>query len=202
MYCRLLQSVTARMTDRPEGVLPRPEEEDLDLALGVQAFLPDDYVEDPRTRLEVLREMDRALSREVYDEVRAALADRFGPWPPQASDLLGLFLIKHLLRPHQVRLVQRVPPDQLLVRHRPSQPLSGDWLAFFPEVRPVEPGRTHLVLPRAVREPGAVLQFLMGALLGDAEASRLAQRGGSSRRGGGFSSRSTASQRRTRRPRD
>jgi hypothetical protein len=41
-----------------------------------------------------------------------------------------------------------------------------------------------LVLPRAVREPGAVLLFLMGALLGDAEASRLAQRGGSSRRAG------------------
>jgi transcription-repair coupling factor (superfamily II helicase) len=171
MFCRLLRSATAQV--KQEAVV-RPDEE-VDLALSVAAFLPEEYVPDPQVRLEVLREMDRSVSKEAWTGIRASLIDRFGQLPAPAENLLTVFLVKHLLLALSVRGVHFIAPDQLMVRHPPARPLSGDWIAFFAEARPVEPGRTHLVLPRAVREPADVLAFLRASLLGEEEAGRMAR---------------------------
>src|SRR5690606_5230148 len=99
-------------------------------------------------RLEVLREMDGAVSPEAMASIREDLADRFGTLPRPVEVLLRVFLLKHLLEPHGVRGVQRTGPDRLVVRHPPDRPLGGAWLAPFADVRTVEPGKTHLILPR------------------------------------------------------
>jgi transcription-repair coupling factor (superfamily II helicase) len=174
MYCRLLRVATARVKSEP---VIAPEEE-VDLILAVEAFLPDEWLPNQELKLEVLRSMDGATAKETYAEIRSTLVDRFGAIPEPAENLLVLFLLKHLLLALSVRGVQLMPPDQLIVRHPPARPLSGDWLAFFPEVRPVEPGRTHLVLPAAVRTPAEVARFLKAALLGEEEAGRMARRPG------------------------
>ena len=68
-----------------------------------------------------------------------------------------------------VHSVQWVENDRLVVRHPPAVPLGGAWLDHFADVRPVEAGKTHLMLPRLKRgqhQAEDVLKFLLGAVTG------------------------------------
>jgi hypothetical protein len=61
--------------------------------------------------------------------------------------LLRVFRLKHgLMAPLGVHGVQWVE-DRVVVRHPPGVPLGGSWLDCFADVRPVEAGKTHLMLP-------------------------------------------------------
>jgi transcription-repair coupling factor (superfamily II helicase) len=144
--------------------------EEVDVELRVDAFIPDAFLPDAKARLELLREMDGAVDLAAETELRRSLTDRFGRLPQPVANLLRVFLLKHQLAPYGVRVIQLVEGDRLIVRHPPGQPLGGAWLDRFASVRPVEAGKTHLILPR--RKGGApwrgvdVLDFLAAALLG------------------------------------
>src|SRR5690606_33411432 len=129
---------------RTAGSVALPDVTEVDVDLQVAAYLPDTFVPDAKGRLEVLREMDGAVSPEAMASIREDLADRFGTLPRPVEVLLRVFLLKHLLEPHGVRGVQRTGPDRLVVRHPPDRPLGGAWLAPFADVRTVEPGKRHL----------------------------------------------------------
>jgi hypothetical protein len=76
-------------------------------------------------------------------------------------------LLKHLLAPQGVRAVQLVEADRVVVHHRADRQLGGSWLDAFLDVRLVEGGKTHLMLPKPGGDPGpAALAFLLDALLG------------------------------------
>ena len=48
------------------------------MALGAEAYLPADYVRDPRLRIELYRKLHRAADGESVEAVRRELTDRFG----------------------------------------------------------------------------------------------------------------------------
>ncbi|MCA8944327.1 MAG: transcription-repair coupling factor, partial [Planctomycetes bacterium] len=166
MYCQLLETAVERARD--ERAVPyRVQEVDVDLP--VRAFLPDDFVADPKERLELLREMDGAMNPERAAAIRQDLADRFGKLPRPVENLLDVFLLKHLLLEHGVQAVQLPQPDRVVVRHPPERPLGGAWLSVFDDRRAVEPGKTHLMLPSRGRKRGswtgeAALALLIRAL--------------------------------------
>ncbi|MCI0399356.1 MAG: transcription-repair coupling factor, partial [Chloroflexi bacterium] len=97
LYTRLLaQAVKQRKAahngekvavEIPEGVL-------IDLPLA--AYIPTDYVPDPSLRLRLYRRMAVLDSMEAIDEMAAELADRFGPIPDPADNLLLQLRIKVL----------------------------------------------------------------------------------------------------------
>jgi hypothetical protein len=71
--------------------------------------------------------------------------------------------------------VQWVEEDRVVVRHPPGVPLGGSWLDCFADVRPVEAGKTHLMLPPlGKKDPQAldVLHFLLAAVTGTAPPAR------------------------------
>ena len=81
----------------------------------------------------------------------------------------------------QEALEQRVAdcPEALAVaalRHAPGVPLGGSWIDCFADVRPVEAGKTHLMLPplRAGKawQADQVLEFLLAAITGKAPLRR------------------------------
>jgi transcription-repair coupling factor (superfamily II helicase) len=167
MYCQLLRSaVDAAKQQRP--ALVHVVEVDVDLRL--QAFLPLDFLTDPRQRLELLREMDEAVDDERLRDLEAELRDRYGKLPPPVRTLLRVFRLKHGLMGLGVHAVQWVEQDRLVVRHPPGVPLGGSWLDCFHDVRPVEAGKTHLMLPplRGGKQWAAndVLEFVLGAITG------------------------------------
>ena len=74
--------------------------------------------------------------------------------------------------------VQWVDDDRLVVRHPAGVPLGGIWLDAFTDVRPVEAGKTHLILPkkRGKRRGEDVLAFLLDALAGRAPIPKVKRR--------------------------
>jgi transcription-repair coupling factor (superfamily II helicase) len=166
MYCQLLRTAVEQARDQRAPTPPEIVEVDVDL--GVAAFVPDAWVPEPKARLEVVREMDGAVTPDRAQDIRQDLADRFGKLPAPAENLLRVFLLKHALEQHEVRGVQRTDEDRIVIRHRADRPLGGAWLDAFAESRPVEAGKTHLMLPRR-RAPltgEQVLQLLLEALWG------------------------------------
>ncbi len=176
MYCQLLQqAVQAHKEKRP--MAHTIAEVDVDLRL--RAHLPDKFLADPRLRLELLREMDAATDDEQLQKLQQDLRDRFGALPSPVQNLLNTFRLKHALQGLGVISVQWVDDDRLVVRHPPGVPLGGSWLDCFVDVRPVEAGRTHLILPppRSKKPKGEdVLQFLLDALSGRAPAHKMRRR--------------------------
>jgi transcription-repair coupling factor (superfamily II helicase) len=177
MYCQLLrQAVESAKTHAPAG--PLVHEVDVDLRL--QAFLPNDFLQDSKQRLELLREMDEAVDDESLERVRQELRDRYGKLPLPVQNLLRVFRLKHGLLGLSVLSVQWVEQERLVVRHPPGVPLGGSWLDAFADVRPIESGKTHLILPplgRGQQRKGEdVLQFLLDALSGRAPEPKMAPR--------------------------
>ncbi len=167
MYCQLLRSaVEAAKAHKPVDV----HVVEVDVDLRVQAFLPLDFLTDPRARLELLREMDEAVDDERLRDLEAELRDRYGKLPAPVRTLLRVFRLKHGLMGLAVHGVQWVENDRLVVRHAAGVPLGGAWLDCFADVRPVEAGKTHLMLPKLARgkewEADAVLEFVLGAITG------------------------------------
>lgn len=167
MYCQLLRSAveSAKVDKR---TLVHVVEVDVDLRL--QAYLPEQFLQDPRQRLELLREMDEATDDKRFQELEAELRDRYGKLPKQVVTLLRQFRLKHALMALGVHSVQWVENDRLVVRHPASVPLGGSWLDHFKDVRPVEAGKTHLMLKRlatrAKHTADNVLDLLLRATTG------------------------------------
>ncbi len=176
MYCQLLRSaVESAKAHRPVHV----QVVEVDVDLRVQAFLPQDFLTEPRQRLELLREMDEAVDDERLAALETELRDRYGKLPPPVQTLLRVFRLKHGLMALGVHGVQWVEQDRLVVRHPPGVPLGGSWLDCFADVRPVEAGKTHLMLPpkRGKARHGAdVLAFLLDAITGRGEVQPQRQR--------------------------
>ncbi len=167
MYCQLLRSaVESAKLQKPVAV--HVVEVDVDLRL--QAFLPLDFLTDPRQRLELLREMDEAVDDVALRALEAELQDRYGKLPKPVRTLLRVFRLKHGLMGLAVHGVSWVEQDRVVVRHAPGVPLGGAWIDCFADVRAVEAGKTHLMLPplRGKKEYVAedVLELLLGAITG------------------------------------
>ncbi len=168
MYVQLLRTaVESARAEHP--VAPPPLEVDVDLRL--QAYLPDAFAPDARARLDLLRELDGAVDAAAAARIESSLRDRHGKLPRPVTNLLQLFLLKHLLGDLGVRGVQLVGDDRIVVLHPRGEPLGGAWLDAFREIRPVEAGKTHLMLGRPPRGSAGwtgeqVLRKLLAALQG------------------------------------
>ena len=175
MYCQLLRQAVE--TARQSGSTPDAIVE-VDVDLRIKAFLPENFLKDPRQRLELLREMDDAVDDAAVAELQNELRDRFGTLPGPVRNLLDVFRLKHALHSLQLLSVQWVDDDRLVVRHPAGVPLGGIWLDAFTDVRPVEAGKTHLILPkkRGKRRGEDVLAFLLDALAGRAPIPKVKRR--------------------------
>jgi transcription-repair coupling factor (superfamily II helicase) len=176
MYCQLLRSaVDAAKHQKP--VVVHVVEVDVDLRLS--AFLPQDFLADPRQRLELLREMDEATDDQRFQALEAELRDRYGKLPKPVHTLLRVFRLKHGLMAIGVHGVQWVEQDRVVVRHPPAVPLGGAWIDCFVDVRPVEAGKTHLMLPPLrggkAWQAEDVLDYLLAALGGNLPPRRQAR---------------------------
>ena len=156
MYCRLLRAAVAQARGQ------RPEEEpgEIEVELGLTAFLPADYVPDEAVRMSLLRRLATA-SRQRLDQLAQELEDRFGRMPAPAKDLLDLFRLR--------RLVRLAGLTSLLADGFGGLVLTvGDeerWDERGPfergEVMPVSPGRWRAVFPKHATRPADRLGWLL-----------------------------------------
>jgi transcription-repair coupling factor (superfamily II helicase) len=156
MYCRLLRAAVAQA----KGARPEEEPGEIEVELGLTAFLPADYVPDEGVRMSLLRRL-AAAGRQRLDQLEAELEDRFGRLPPAAKELLDLFRLR--------RLVRLAGLTSLLADGFGGVVLTvGDedkWEARGPfergELMPVAPGRWRANFPRHVARPSDRLGWLL-----------------------------------------
>ncbi len=105
MYCRLLERAVRERKNEPE-----PEQLDVSVAVGLETFLPDDYVPDPAQRIDLYRKFHRAESKDDVDLLRAEVQDRYGALPAQVENMFAETRLRQLAGRAGIRAIT-VPPE-------------------------------------------------------------------------------------------
>ncbi len=167
MFCRLLRLTIERLQAGEEfdTAAPRMEEREagVELELGLDAFLPPEWVPTADERLAVLRELSRCHDLESIEALTGSLRDRFGRIPAPAEALVRLFRLKLRLDPFQ--LIHLAYRDEVyLVRYADRVAFETLVAPLDCEVRRVKGGVAHIVLPRTIEGPAAALDWLESLL--------------------------------------
>ncbi|HPX27942.1 MAG TPA: helicase-related protein, partial [Treponemataceae bacterium] len=93
LYLRLLEEAVKRLSDENYE-----EENEVLLELEYTGFIPDTYVQNAQTKMELYKKIASVSSREEMERVYNELSDRFGPIPDEVSSLLALSEIKIICR--------------------------------------------------------------------------------------------------------
>jgi len=149
-----------------------PEEEGVDLELGLRAFLPEDWIPEPKTRLELLRTLSGIQSDEDARNALDMLRDRFGRVPVEAQNLVRSFRLKpELERAGISRLSWR--EGFYLIEYSDRVALERGLDLRRAELRPLRTGIAHLVVPERLRTAEAALEWFEGLLKAEGEAPRM-----------------------------
>jgi len=93
LFVQMLEEAVAQQ--RGEEVV---HEVDPDLAVDLEHFLPDDYIDDVGLRLSFYKRLAGALDEEQVHDVAAEMQDRFGEPPRVAADFVRVMAVKPALR--------------------------------------------------------------------------------------------------------
>jgi transcription-repair coupling factor (superfamily II helicase) len=188
MYCRLLHQTVERLqhgaptpegraglvTEVPAEVTAQIEAGAVELELGVRAFLPDDWIEGPTQRLELLRRLNDVHGEEDADEALAEMRDRFGRVPDEAVALVRQFRLRARLGDLGIRrLLWR--EETYLVEFADRVSLEQVLAAGGAELRSLRAGMGHIVVPADRRDAAAALDWIEGLLHAAPTATRLAE---------------------------
>jgi len=110
-YTQLLKEELARL-----GGEPVPVESDIRVELPFDAHLPEDYVADGDTRLDLYRRLAAVRDADGLRALEAELIDRFGPLPEPARRLTALAALKVLLGRWGIEEVVVARGDRLRVQ--------------------------------------------------------------------------------------
>jgi transcription-repair coupling factor (superfamily II helicase) len=89
LYCRLLEKAVKK---QKKQVVVEPLETAVDL--GLETWIPEEYIPDVRTRVEVYRRLTGCRSEETLDAAERELVDRFGPIPSPVEGFIRTMRVK------------------------------------------------------------------------------------------------------------
>src|SRR5213594_3846841 len=93
LYSKLLAEAVAELKGEPATVTVEPV-----ISVNTEGFLPEDYVPEVNQRLVFYKRLAGAGGDDAVAELRAELADRFGPPPPEVEQLLDIVRIRGAAR--------------------------------------------------------------------------------------------------------
>lgn len=93
MYCRLLEESIRELKGEVEHTPPEPV-----LDLEIDAYIPDEYVPDPKQKVELYKRIIELGSLEECDDLEEEILDRFGDLPTPVRNLLQVARAKILAR--------------------------------------------------------------------------------------------------------
>ncbi|GIW92153.1 MAG: transcription-repair-coupling factor [Pirellulaceae bacterium] len=164
LYCQLLENAVRVLKN-----LPPKSVWDVEIRLPIEAYLPADYVEDSRTRMELYRRLARVSELSELEAIGEELRDRFGPWPAPVQGLFRLVKLRHWAASWAVQAIY-VEDNALVLRYSdqsqrqqwkrqraPAARLVGDDLAYVPL------GKRHATDGQIIRLAETLLQPETGA---------------------------------------
>ena len=164
MYCRLLDAAVKDLTNH-RAVLP----EEVDLNLDFEAYIPSDYIEDPKLKLEMYRKLGRCSREEDFVAVREELVDRFGQPPLLVEEFFDVARIRALAERFELKRVVASEDHGLLLRPGRLKSLRRRLLVSGCEHRIIAGKDVLLVGVSACESPAAALAQLRAALLPEVE---------------------------------
>ena len=93
LYCKLVAEAVAEL--QGEAAPDKPLDSDTAVELGVSAFLPEYYVSDELTRLDMYKRIASVATNDDRIEVFDELVDRFGDPPQEVENLLDVAMIRN-----------------------------------------------------------------------------------------------------------
>lgn len=94
LYCKLLASAVRQLKNNEEIV----EEQPLSIDLAVDNFIPESYIADQATRIDVYKSIASIESQQEAYELENGLTDRFGDLPRSVENLVNTALIRNEAR--------------------------------------------------------------------------------------------------------
>jgi transcription-repair coupling factor (superfamily II helicase) len=165
LYCRLLadaveeQKALRAGNPKPPPRLPAPA-----IDMPLDAFVPEDYVEDVNTRMELYRTLSDVEAADKIDDITREYADRFGTPPPEVENLFYAVRIKAVAARAGIESI--TTEDSLIVIRRfQGLPFNEEQLSGVIR-QGVEVGRTQIRIDykRLGRQWKRVLEEVVGAL--------------------------------------
>ncbi|WP_270942880.1 transcription-repair coupling factor [Romboutsia lituseburensis] len=91
------------------------EELDVEIDLGVNAYIPESYISDELIKIEMYKKIASIESKEDMDEIQEELVDRFSDIPKSVQCLLRIAYIKTLCKKLKIEKIRQVKDEILLV---------------------------------------------------------------------------------------
>ncbi len=114
LYCKLLE----RAVNELKGDAER-EEVDVEVNLDLDAYIPDEYIEDSPQKVDIYKRMMKSKSEDEIAEISTELRDRFGPPSQEVKNLLSIGRIKMRAARLHINLIQE--KDREIVCHFTDQ---------------------------------------------------------------------------------
>jgi transcription-repair coupling factor (superfamily II helicase) len=148
LYCQLLkQSISSLKGEKVERRVEvpvrldflalNPEEEDAGQGAirRASAYLPFNYIADPRQRIDIYRKLAQAIDKRALESLRAEVRDRFGPLPSALELLLQVAELKVLASVRAITAIEVKEDKLMLTRNNDYVTLAGK----FPRLTKKEP---------------------------------------------------------------
>ncbi|MGM0501105.1 MAG: transcription-repair coupling factor [Bacillota bacterium] len=119
LYCKLLEKAVNQLKN--EGV---SEEQETNLELKVNAYIPEDYIPNSRQKIEIYKKMKKINSIKEAKELEQELKDRFGAIVEAVQYLLDLAKIKVYAKQLAITKIQE--KEQIIVKFSAQHSLSSD----------------------------------------------------------------------------
>ncbi|WP_143463450.1 transcription-repair coupling factor [Levilactobacillus enshiensis] len=122
LYTQMLSEAVAKK----RGKQTQPKT-DTTVELGVEAYLPSDYIEDEQQKIEMYKRIRQLESDDEVSEIQADLIDRFGEYPDAVSQLLTIGQLKLAADLALVDKIRRVNGDVFVtISKRGTNILGGE----------------------------------------------------------------------------
>jgi len=117
LYSKLLAEAVQELKGDKAGVVVEPV-----ISVQVEGFLPEEYVPEVNQRLAFYKRLAGAAGDEELADLRAELADRFGPLPEPAEQLIDIVRIRIAARAIGVERVE-AGEGKAVITFAPSTPI-------------------------------------------------------------------------------
>lgn len=103
LYSKLLEAAILEK----QGKQAKRDKSNAEINLAINAYLPSDYIDDQRQKIEIYKRIKQIDNRTDYEELQNELMDRFGEYPDEVAYLLEIGLLKSYFDNVFVKKVER-----------------------------------------------------------------------------------------------
>jgi transcription-repair coupling factor (superfamily II helicase) len=126
LYSEMLREAIEELKGEPK----KEEEIQPEISLTIDAFIPSEYIQDGKQKIEMYKKFAAVSLQEEIEELREEMLDRFGPLPESVENLLYVARLRvYAIRNRIVEITQKDQDIKILFHE--DRTASVDWSRIF-----------------------------------------------------------------------